>query len=836
MINNISTLKSILLTDKPILFTGAGFSRGAKTSDKNEFPDGYNLKIRILQDLMHLAEGTEEFNEFMSFPLSDICNHFKQEFNPIILDDYLVNLFSNTQPATFHFGIRDFGWEKIYTTNIDDLIENVYAPGTLVVQNLKRQKTGNRGDKTEYIKLHGCVNNISNGFTFSASEYIDSMLQSQDYRFNQFGLDIQFKNFVFLGTDYNEINLDYYLKLYESANGNSSKGFLFFINPRPSAIFKSKVSRIKGRIIEWTTEEFIGFLEKEVISQLKNEKDFAKLHNFNYINNSIKLYLEENQADSKLYLGFEPKWSDILFDWDFRNSEVEKNFITYLDQIEDKRISHSIYALVGKAMSGKSTYLKRLSHILIKQGYEVYEFYGKDFDTRYIREYIRYNKHTNFCIIIDNGSYFYGAVRDLLKSFPAGKNLIVLTSSRPFFHNKKKYNLVVENFYEHYIDSEINRSFAKEIESKLENKGLLGDLRSLSYDKRISRIIKSNDISSILYENTYGRKFLSRFTVNINKSFQHIGLGKDILIILSIFEKIDLPSFPIQILNTTYSDKIKTIFSQIEDFIKLDNYDGIVLRNSFLCSMILKKTTKSKIVKLIKETLVNISPQVLENKHTYWNEMQAALMKERLLRIRLRFSSDEIKNLLYELKNYYYDNYNYWLQLGIAEQREFDFEMALNHFRQAESLTKESYMVENAIARNFLKQGNYMNDYEKAVNYFSEGERLMLALIENREEFQVKAFSTHSYLHEKIIFLKKFKVTPTDDSLRKLYELLKAVTLHSTDDPIGKQITNSFYHYLKSINKTSIIKVSLQDLSDLKVLFEKYDLDLSSIFDEYELE
>jgi hypothetical protein len=35
--------------------------------------------------------------------------------------------------------------------------------------------------------------------------------------------------------------------------------------------------------------------------------------------------------------------------------------------------------------------------------------------------------------------------------------------------------------------------------------------------------------------------------------------------------------------------------------------------------------------------------------------------------------------------------------------------------------------------------------------------------------------------------------------LKKLYELLKAVTIHSTDDPIGKQITNTFYQYL--INK-----------------------------------
>ncbi|HTE01708.1 MAG TPA: SIR2 family protein [Mucilaginibacter sp.] len=835
MDKEITTLKAILLKEKTILFTGAGFSRGAKTHKNLEFPDGSNLKAQILKDLMHLKEGTDEYNEFFAFSLSDVCNHFKDEFNPIILDDYLVEMFANTQPAIFHFGIRDYQWEKIYTTNIDDLLENIYPPGTLLVQNLKRQKTSSQQGKIEYIKLHGCVNNISNGFTFSASEYIDSMLQSQDYRFNQFGLDIQFKNFVFLGTDFNEINLDYYLKLYESAGGISQKGFLFFINPKPSPIFKSRVKRINGKIIEWTTEQFINFLEKDVVSELKKEDKSVRLKDYNYVNSSIKLYSKESASESKLYLGHEPKWSDILFDWDFRNQTIESSFNKFLETVEEKKQSHSVFTIVGKAMSGKSTYLKRLGHILIKQGYEVYEFYGKELDTRYIRDYLRYNKHTNFCIIIDNGSYFYGAIRDLLRSFPAGKNLIVLTSSRPFFHNKKIYNLITENFYEHYIDPELSKPFAIEIERKLNEKGLLGDYRALSQSERIKKILNNNDIPSVLYENTYGSKFLSRFTATINKSFQHIGLGKEILAILSIFEKLDLPSFPIQILNTVYSGKTKTIFGEIEDFIKFDNYDGIILRNSFLCRMILNKVNRNQTIQIIKEILFNISPQVTEDKHSYWNEMQAALMKERLLRTRLKLSSKEIKNLLYELKNYYDDSYNYWLQLGIAEQREYDFELALNHFKQAESLSKDSYMVENAIARNFLKQGNHSDIYEKANEYFSEGERLMLALIKNRDEFQVKAFSTHSYLFEKIYFLKKFKVKPSDETLKKLYDLLKAVTIRSTDDPIGKQITNTFYHYLKSINKTNIIKVSLQDMSDLKILFEKYDIDIDTLLDDYEL-
>ena len=46
----------------------------------------------------------------------------------------------------------------------------------------------------------------------------------------------------------------------------------------------------------------------------------------------------------------------------------------------------------------------------------------------------------------------------------------------------------------------------------------------------------------------------------------------------------------------------------------------------------------------------------------------------------------------------------------------------------------------------FLKQENYIDSYEAARPYFDQGKDLMLKLINEREEFQVKAYSTHCYL------------------------------------------------------------------------------------------
>lgn len=58
----------------------------------------------------------------------------------------------------------------------------------------------------------------------------------------------------------------------------------------------------------------------------------------------------------------------------------------------------------------------------------------------------------------------------------------------------------------------------------------------------------------------------------------------------------------------------------------------------------------------------------------------------------------EIKNLLFDIKNYYNDDFNYWLQVGLVEQSENNFEKALNRFNQADAISNDSYVVQNAIA------------------------------------------------------------------------------------------------------------------------------------------
>jgi tetratricopeptide (TPR) repeat protein len=311
---------------------------------------------------------------------------------------------------------------------------------------------------------------------------------------------------------------------------------------------------------------------------------------------------------------------------------------------------------------------------------------------------------------------------------------------------------------------------------------------------------------------------------------------REILIAIAIFSRIELPYFSIEIINQLTNNKANRIREKIENFIKYSDAKNVLLRNAFLEETILKSVDKVKITSVIKRILLSISSLVDNSAHTYWNEIHAGLIKEKLLRQKLKLSSSEIQNLLYKIRNYYSDNFNYWIQLGISEQREKDFEKALNHFKVAESLRPTSYMVQTSIGNNFLKQANSLSNYNIAKSYFQEGESILKKLITEKEEFQVSAYATHCLLFEKIKFYDNFKLDITNKEISQMHNQLEVILSKDDNDIMAKHINNEFYQFLKRRNKTNVIRIKMQDLSKLKYYFSDNKIDEDTLADEFELE
>ena len=197
----------------------------------------------------------------------------------------------------------------------------------------------------------------------------------------------------------------------------------------------------------------------------------------------------------------------------------------------------------------------------------------------------------------------------------------------------------------------------------------------------------------------------------------------------------------------------------------------------------------------------------------------------------------DVKNLLTDIKPYYNDDYNYWLQVGLSEQHDSEYEMALNHFRQAESMSPNSYTVRNAIARNYLRQANEITDLSEAKPIHDEGVSLMKQLISEREEFQVKAYSTHCLLFERIRFFLRNNIQPEESVLQEMYNMLKSIIDKDPEGPMSRHISNVFGKFVvdrKLSNK--LPQFNLYDLKYLKGLIENKDVSVYDYLEDFELD
>ena len=533
----IKKLDRCLLFGEPILFTGAGFSLGAINGNGMPLPTGDRLKNMILVNLLGYKEDSEEYKDLSTASLQDICSYAEGEIAPQKLHDFIISKFDDCTPQNYHRQIASFqNWKRIYTVNIDDVFENASAKGSLIVQNSQTQFSYTLARQREYIKLHGCVRNRDGKLVFSNQQYVDSMLNSTDYRFNSFARDMQIENFVIVGTEMNEINLDYYLTLFSHVSGKTTHGQLYFINPAPSRLFLSKVQKVGAHIIKWTTEEFAKHLSE--ISGENKAFNTHKIDGFLYVNDRYAVDKKFKGYKSYLYFGQHPDYRDIIFDWDFINPEIEnlyENVKSFYNINKGGRLMLSLY---GKSLSGKSTYLKRLAIKLVNDNVAVYDFCGKRFDIKNFCNRCKSIIESNVALFFDNASFYYSEVKYLVQLFPADKNLLVLTSARTYAHNRKRYSLVSEAWFKEVPVAGDTRSedssFACNIAHRLDEKGLLGELKACDFNERVKRISSYSDVESCLYSITKGRFFQSRQLNDFYERKSRLGYGSDLLIQLAI--------------------------------------------------------------------------------------------------------------------------------------------------------------------------------------------------------------------------------------------------------------------------------------------------------------
>ncbi len=836
----IELLKKHLQDEDFMLFTGAGYSLGANNGNNEPLPSGNTLKKELLTKILDIDKNSEEFGDLIKEKLSEVISYCYDKVPQNRINDFLTERFKDCTAEEYHKTIANFPWKKVFTVNIDDVFENAIKPNRLIVQNMHRLQSNSRAaDKLQYYKLHGCVRNPSGGYIFSSEDYNTEAVSRASSPMHVYACDIQTNNFIFLGFDYSEMDIDVYMRQYSWRHPITPGGKIYFINPSHSTIFKNKVEKLKATLIDITTEEFAKILSSVTPGKNHaNANSSLEINGFNLVNLSIAASQKSRDCKSRLLFGEYPQWKDFTYDWDFKHP-VLREILDYIDNTTSKSTSSKVVvSLYGNMLIGKTVLLKRIGFELTKEDFQVYEISQRDFDINHFVDKCSRSQIKKIALLVDNAPFFYPTLSRALGRFPKDKHLVIVTAGRTLFHFRQSYAFrQIDNYAEFCIKQFADKyriDFAKEIDNTLCNKGLLGYLQTKDPSERIQEIIKVGDVCSLLYKLTdsvtFKNKFIDNYTKNIaNKEMSAI---KDVLLALAIFQELDIPSFPLEILTLWKTDKYQHIMKLLGDYIRYTDDNSIVLRNNFITKLILDQSDERLKIKTLSQILILIAPYRPSYGKNIWSMMQERLMGFRTLKKILKISLKNIEKLYSAIMESYNTDFNYWIHVGIADQEKKDFPSAHNHLIQAENLNNRSYLVKHAIARNYLLRA--LSNSEKSFHEenYAQGRALMLKLIDELEYDQTKAYSVHSYVRYSIKYWRKYNIRPTKEEIKKMTTLLKSLNASGQDDLKTAEAEKALHSYLRENNMPVGMKLKWNELASLKALIKDEGINSKDIIDD----
>lgn len=366
-----------------ILFAGAGFSLGARNARGSDPPDAKSL-ARLLAEECGWPYNDED--------LPVVYAQAERHLGTQALRGFLTALYANCKPAAWHHLLSKFYWHRIYTTNIDDVIEQAYSvqPAQrldVLVCPAAYDDADPWYQRVQCVHLHGSVTS-DKPLTFTLEDFSHRTAITDPW-YQQLAEDMQSKSIVFVGTRLADSPYYHYLTLRAKrpAGAVEIRAKCFIVAPQNSPILRREFESQGYAVVDATAEEFFGVLAEQMPSVVSSFIDIVKRRH-PHLTDAVAAGLLSSQAEllkqfdfvtvfetaddrvprSQFLLGAEPNWVDIVYSLD-----APRSITTVVQQtLSELPIGIHVVALTGAAGSGKSTTMRRAAYELTRAGHTVY--------------------------------------------------------------------------------------------------------------------------------------------------------------------------------------------------------------------------------------------------------------------------------------------------------------------------------------------------------------------------------------------------------------------------------------------------------------------------------
>ncbi len=822
----LNKLKMSLTERTPSLLLGAGFSFGAKNRNNEDLPVGSGLLEKLYDELYvnnpPLSEIFEEDNDAAisykeNSKLKEMCSLLAQEGRRKARNDVITNCFlgAHVEDTDFHYYLSEYKWSRIFTLNVDDLVESIYRENSvpLTVWCQEKADRRNNNSNTVLIKLHGSVLFPENGYVFDDEEYA-SFTNETSYLLRDFGDAYVKGDVIFIGTEFQEEDLKQIINTYETSGYDSGSNNYFFICPKINdPILKRKIKETPNYyFLEWTTKDFLEFLHNNISEpkELKKELSEKGMLIWNDYQKEINLSYE-----SKLYTGREPRFEDFMLDWDIEHPGLYE----YIDKIE-KHKTPVVAAVIGKSYVGKTCFALRVLYELSKRGYYAVKFEMRSSEYMYLfLEYMKtFPDETKVAVLFEDAAFYYNILFPILmKQCPENiKKLVIITTEiKRNYYIRRDILQSNDAVIQFKIDLEISKTYANNIYQKLSEKRWLNrpEIHGNTAAEIKQYAVETNDIIEFLYNITNGRGFETHYKDLLMREGEDCNLKYlQMMSLLSTLGITKIPKriFPQLLIEHRRHFNIKKFVEIYEEIILLDGAYIKLRCQRLIQNVLMQGLSLWERKEIILAVVRQITGQFNEGDINEWSEIFQKVLSVKALLSEDIMDISTLRSMLNELegtsKRYSY----YWIQRGLVAQREGEYDLADNYFRAAIRVRQQSYQAHHALAKNLMERALNLLEKEDgyAPYYMSEGEKEIKAIIENPAFSRGLIYSLHTYMDMKMKYCLKRGIVLSDNEIGYIVNHIIAIP-RDTMDNYMKVIIDEFVEYVKSNGMEKSIQLLL---------------------------
>lgn len=320
------------------LFLGAGFSRLATNSGNNTLPTGEDLKGIIVKEF--------ELERYETLDLPSVYQIVVGERRQR-LHALLKTLFTVKSYDERYDNLRKSDVRAIYTTNIDDLVYNIFSPRDGTVTKILHDRALSSAPKSpssviDYIPLHGCVRHEDPRYVFTSGE-ISSAFAADQETWYVFQRELQIRPTIFVGYAMKDAGV---LQALHSSRNQSVNGNRWIVLRDSDLAAQDLFRSLNFEILKGDTAAFLDSVKIICGGSDSNFSGSARPPSYGAI---PKFGASAQRPVRNFFLGATPEWSDAY------STQVVKRRL--FSDVKNAVLSGENAILVGVPLSGKTTLL-----------------------------------------------------------------------------------------------------------------------------------------------------------------------------------------------------------------------------------------------------------------------------------------------------------------------------------------------------------------------------------------------------------------------------------------------------------------------------------------------